>query len=704
MLKFLRGRKKSRNVLLIFFVAVLALSLVGLFSVVVSGGGAGLFRGTGGSETVIARVGSYEVTVQELKDALANFGQQVAQGQGKSRQDDLSTLYGLYGQQVLDDLIRQKLVLYEANQLNLGASDTELQSRLKQIFAPWPGAEQYRMRLQQAGLTPVRFENDLRASIAQEHMRSFVTAAVGVDPKDAEEDYRRNNTTYTVRWVDVDPQKFRDKIQIAEPDLRAYFEAHRGDFKITAEQRRAHCIFIDQSKAGEVVQISDDELKQDFTPAQFIKRVRVSQIVLNVPKKSADEDKAASDKKEEEIRTKAQDIVQRAQGAEGKPAEDFAKLAREFSEDAKTKAKGGELGWVNKDDKRDTDDPVNRVFNMADDEVSQPIKKGDKYYILKVNEHKTPAFADVRDELIKGARVRKGYSKAVEIATEAEQRFKETKNAEAVVAEINKKFGAQVAVVKDTPFFSQSDAVPSLGGAPGFGASLFELQNPGDIGERMNVNQGFAIAQYAEKREPHDAALEEVKDKVDKALRSEKATELAAQHAREIAKAQNIDELKKIGDSLGLKTEEIPSLTGNDSIGQLVTEANRRDIYKLNPGEITREPIKTDNGVYVVAGLVSRKDADMGEKFQQERKSIEQRLLDEKRNAFFSTYLAMTEKQLKDEGKIKVYDDLIASVIQSSSPLPPTGQPRMPSQPNRPRRIPQGAQGGARTVPAPGPR
>ena len=701
MLKYLGGRRRSRNALLLIFVGLMALSLVGFFSIG-SGGAAGILRGTGGSDTAVAKVGNYQVTTQELKNALASFGQQIAQGQGQSRQDDLRTLYELYGQQVLDNLIRQKLILYEADHLNLGASDNEVQSRLRQIFTPWPGPEAYRNRLQQGGMSPVVFEENLRASIAQEHLRSFITAAVQVDPKAVEDDYRKNNTSYTVRWVEVSPDKFRDKVTVTEPDLRAYFDSHKDDFKITSEQRQARYVFIDQNKAGEAIQISDDELKQDFNPERFVKQVRVSQIVLDVPKAPADDtkDKKAEASKpslEEPIRTKAQGISKRAQGAEGSPAEDFAKLAREFSQDQATKSKGGDLGWINKDAKRETDDPLNRVFNMKKDEVSQPIKKGEKYYVLKVTDRKIPTLADARDELLKAARSRTGYSKAVEIATEAEQNFKQSKDANAVAAEINKKYGAQMAAVKEVPFFSEGDTLAELGRASEFESSVFEMQNPSDVGARVNVDKGFAIPQFVQKREPHDAVFEEVKDKVEKAYRANKATEVAEQRAKEITKAQNADDLKKMGEGLGLKVDERGGLAGGDSIGPLVTEANRAPIYKLNVGEITKDPIKTENNVFVVAALKARKDADMGEPFQKERKSIEQRLLDEHRNVYFSTYLAMTQKQLNESGKIKIYEDAIVAAIdsgtaasgQSSQPRPSSGQ-----TPGRPKRTPMGPQGG----------
>jgi peptidyl-prolyl cis-trans isomerase D len=698
MLKFLSGRKRSRNVLLLFFVAVMTLSLVGLFSVVVSGGGAGLFGSkAGGNDTTVAKIGSYEVTLKDFKDQLTGFSQRISQGQGRQGMQSLTATYALYGQQVLDNLIREKLVQYEADRLNLGATDEEVEARLKQTFTPWPGPEQYRERLIQAGMTPVQFESGLRASISAEHLRSYVTAAVQMSPQEVEDEYRRNNTKYSIRWVDVSPDTLKDKVTVNDADLRAFFDSHKDDFKITTEQRRARYIFIDSAKAGEATQISDDELKANFDPESNLKAVRVSQIVLDVPKpveaKGADANKNAAPtpaaNPEEAVRKKAQELADRAKGASGKAAEDFARLARENSSDAASKANGGDIGWVNKDAKRESDDPLNNAFNLKTGDVSQPIKKGDKYYVMKVTDRRLATFDEAKPALLKDARTRKGYSEAVNIANQAAERLKETKDPQAVVAEINKQRGVEVASLRETPFFARGDSPAELSGVPELESAIFELQNPGDVGDSVNVRAGFAVPQYVEKRDPHDPTFDEARAKVEQRYRDDRAKELARDRARQIGQAKSPDEMKKIADSLGIKTEERAGIGEADSIATLTTDESRAPIYKLNVGQVTSEPLKSDNDHYVTAAVVGRKDADMGEAFQKEKKSIEQRLLDEKRNIYFTTYLAELQQKLKTEGHIKIYQDRIDSAMEALATQPGASQPEIPGMPQRQRRAPQ---------------
>lgn len=692
MLRFLGKRNRSRNALLIFFVAVLAIGLVIAFVPTFSN----VFSSEVSTDATIADVAGYEITVKDFREALTLRGQQISRGQGATRQDDPATVYAMYGQQVLNDLIKQKIVLYHANELNLVTTDDEVRARLRQIFNPWPGTEQYRSRLRQAGYSEERFEEDLRASITDEKLRGLIAAAAQVSAQEVEDEYRRNKTNYSFRWVEVQPSQLKDKITTSEPELRAYFDGHKDEFRISSEQRRAKYIFVDQNKAGEAISVSDDELRKDFDAERGVQLVRVSQIVLNVPKqptKNANantggtpgktSNTAKAPQTEEEIRQKADDIVKRARGEDNKPAEDFAKLARELSQDAKSRNAGGDIGWVNKKDKRESDDPLSRVFTMKKDELSAPIKKGDKFYILKVTDRKLPTFEESREQLTKEARVTKGYSRAVEIATEAEQKLKDSKNAEAVVTEINQRNGPQVATVKETGFFTESDNPPELGIS--FAMSVFDLENPGDIGERQNVTNGLAVPQYIEKRDPHDPSYEEVKGKVGEAYRINRAKELALERARQLAKSKSPDALKSAAGSLGLKADERSGLTGSDSFGPMTSESDRNRAHRLSPGEVTAEPIQPyGSESYVVVALISRTDPDMGEAFQKDRKSIEERLLDDKRDALFSSFLSTTQKRMKDEGRIKIYYDTIEEAVgpgdavplKPGAPLAPGGGPR----------------------------
>ncbi|MGH9823113.1 MAG: SurA N-terminal domain-containing protein, partial [Blastocatellia bacterium] len=653
MLKFLSKRRRSQSILLYGLIGLMCIGLLIFFTGVVTGNKT-ILGNAANNDTTVAKVGSYKITVQDMRSQLTAFSRQMSGGgpmQG-GELDDVDNTYSLYGSQVLNSLIRSRVVLYEADQLGLTASDAEVQTRLGEMFNPWPGYEQYKSMLLRQGYSVDQFEEGLRTEISQQKLRSYITAAVQVSPQEVEDEYRKNNTSYDVRYVEVDPEKFKDKVQISDADLQNYFNEHKQDFRVNGEERKAKYIFVDQNKAGETIQVSDDELKKEFNPERGVKQVRVSEIVVNVPKESSDKTTTA----DEEARKKAQSLVDQAKGAPGKPAGDFATLARENSDDSKNKSKGGDIGWVNKDDKRDADDPLNRVFTMKPGDVSPPVKKDDKYYVLKVTDRKVPTFAESRDQLLKEVRATKAYSKAVDISTEAEKKFKESKNAESVVADLNKVYGGEIAVVKQTPFFAQGDKLPDIGTATDMEEGVFKLSATGEVGDRVNVQGGFAVPQYEANLGPHDPAFDEVKSKVEDQYRASKAKELAKQKADELAKAGSTDALKSAAEAAGLKAEDKPGINGNDAIGPLMSDASRQSVYKLSAGQVTPAAIKEENGdSYVVVGLLNRKDADMGEAFQKQRQSLETQLLQTKGDTLFDTFLESTQKRLKDEGKVKIY-------------------------------------------------
>lgn len=697
MLKFLAGRKRSRNAFLLFFVGVLTLSLIGLFSVVVGGGASGLFGG--GTEAAVAEVADYKITVKDMRDRLTLRGQQMAYGRGQVTSIDPGETYALFGTQVLDELIREKIVLLEAERLNIQATDEDVRAWIRKNVNP-TSPEAYRSMIQQNyRMTPIDFENKVvRPSITEEHLRSYITAPVQISPDEVKEQYRRANTNYDVRWVEINPDNLADRVQYAEADLLAYYNEHKSEFRTTTEQRRARYIFVDQKKAGQAADIPEEELRKAFEedPNRYVEQIRVSQIVLSFNESNP----------EETVRKKAQDLIARARAGE-----DFAKLVRETSEDAATKARGGDLGFVNKNDNRDNNNPVINAFNLKQNEVSEPIKKEDKFYIFKVTEQKVPAFAEVMPKVKQGMQSTRAYDKAVEIIREAEARLKETKDPDAVAAEINAKYNAQIAEVRDTALFSKGEPLPVIESAPDFEAAVFGMQNTGEASTWMPVKDGFAVALYTEKRDAnYEPAFEEVRTKVEDKYKKAKATEMAMDMARQVTQAKSADELKSRADVLirqygagkavgavPIRVEERAGIKMGESLGPLVSDTDRDPVYKLNEGQVTAEPIKTESGdAVVVAAMKKRTEPDWGAPFEEQRKSIEQGLLSTKRSIYFDTYIAMVMQKMKQDGSIEVYNDVIAENFQKApqdqAPTP-GGLPMQPSQ--RPGRTPQGATPGA---------
>jgi peptidyl-prolyl cis-trans isomerase SurA len=117
-------------------------------------------------------------------------------------------------------------------------------------------------------------------------------------------------------------------------------------------------------------------------------QVRASHIFLVIPENA---DSAAAQEKEKQGKV----LQQRAAAGE-----DFAKLAREFSEDAATRAEGGDLGWFGKDI---LPKPIEElVFSMKVDEVRGPVRADRGFHIIKLvgrRSQEAKPLAEVRDQI-----------------------------------------------------------------------------------------------------------------------------------------------------------------------------------------------------------------------------------------------------------------------------------------------------------------
>jgi len=125
-------------------------------------------------------------------------------------------------------------------------------------------------------------------------------------------------------------------------------------------------------------------------------QVKVRQILVRVkPPQAAANAAAKKDEKEltdEEALAKAKDLRQKiADGA------DFATLAKEQSDDAVTKANGGDLGTVGHNRLPQSVDQV--AFTIPVGELSEPIKSPQGYHIIKVESRQEKTFVEVKPEI-----------------------------------------------------------------------------------------------------------------------------------------------------------------------------------------------------------------------------------------------------------------------------------------------------------------
>ena len=672
MLKQLSKFERTSKVLILGFVALMAVSLVLFFR---PNSGTSGIEPTKSAE-VVATVGGEDITLgefatqkQNLQMNFARFGGQIS-----------LTQMGYTDDKILDGLIQKKIAVQEARRLGLEASAAEVNERIRKTFSDASGkltlldasGKLDMAKYQQRVGDVAAFERDVAEDIAREKLEAFVAASVRVSEDDVQSEYKKKNTTFDLTYVVVSATKVAEKIQPTDDELRAYYDQHKTNYNILVPQKKIRYVFIDQDKSGQKIQISDKELQDEYNalkPEFKQAGVKVQQIVLKVAREDLDAT----------VKGKADGLVAKARGASETTTEAaFADLAKGNSEDPGTAKEGGWVAGIVKKNPNKPDDPYQKVLDMQPGEVTDAIKYKNAYYILRRGDSVPKTFEDAKPELLVSLRNRRGYTVAQKIAQKAQDRLKETKDPQKVAQEFAAEANMNAAdMVRETPFVKPGDDVPNIGNSQQFEQAIAALNNPNDVGERTGIKNGFAVPMLVEQRAPRIPEFDEVKDKVRVAVKEEQAKTQLEQKAKDlVASAKTPGELKAAAEKLGLEAKAEANYKLATPLGEAGSSVLLDDpLYAAKAGEVMQPIFLNQN--YLVIGVNKRTDADLTE-FAKQRDSLMQTALTERKNQVFDEYLTSVKTRMEQAGKIKVYKTVLATIQEEEPEAAPRRQPRLP--------------------------
>lgn len=654
MLTFFKRLERTRNFVLLAFAILMAASLV--FFYAPSRGD--LSSNLAASQETAATVKGEEITVGEVFRQKQQF-QQMMQGRPYPAKS------------IVNSIIGSRIARVEAERLGLTASDAEVAAYIREQFKPQDGKpfdqKIYEQNAAQQAGSVAAYEEQVRDSLSAQKLRAFITAGVTVSEEEVLKEFQRDNTKFDLSYVLLSPAELAKTITPSDQELRDYFEKNRQAYYINSPQKKIKYVFLNTSKVGEKLTISDADLQAEYDKLPADKKiggVMGQEIVLRIPKPEQDG----------QILEKANQLV--AELRKNGPTvtqEAFAEMAKGQSENPASAQQGGALRGPVRENPNNTTDPYQRLIKMQPGEVTEPINYQGRYFILRRGDSVPKSFEDAKKELEVSLRNRRAYAVTAELAQKVTDALKANKNVDATAQQFAGEANMPVTeMVRETAYVKPGDDVPNIGVSPQFEDGIAMLVNPQDVGDKIPVQNGFAIPLLMEKRDPRDAEFDEVKARVTEDAKTAFARERIAGIANEIASgAANAGALAGLASGKGLKAEESKGFILGSPLGTgtaaTTNEALEDAIYALRQGEVTKTPIQIGDSYYIV-GVSNRQEANMDD-FAKQRSTLMEQMATRKKGEVFSDYLASTRRKMEEAKEIVIYDASIKKLDESDLPF-----------------------------------
>lgn len=458
---------------------------------------------------------------------------------------------------VLENLVNQRLLALDLARKHVTVSDQRVRDTIASIPAFQDNGQfslpRYEALLKAQGMTQAVFEARLRQDLALQQLIGVVAEGVLVSRKSAEGVYSVQQEERQVSEVRLGSANYAGSVKLPEDAERKFYEANRKRFELPA-QVRAEYVALNRDELASQLALSDADLRKEYDahPERFRQgeERRASHILIQA-------DKAAGEAALKVAREKAEGLLKQVKANPG----DFAKLAKDNSQDPGSAAKGGDLGYFARGAMvKPFEEAVFALDKEGD--LSGVVQSDFGFHIIRltgVKTEKARAFDEVKSEIAAELKRTEGAKKFAELVDGFSNTVYEQADSLKPAAE---KFKLQI---RTTDWIARDGKMAPPFDNPKLAAALFaedSVKNKRNT-EAVDVGGGTMVAARVLEFKPASVRpFEEVRADIAKVLVSEEAGKLAeedgAAKLAKLVKGESLELVWNAPHALLRGTQDLP--------------------------------------------------------------------------------------------------------------------------------------------------
>jgi peptidyl-prolyl cis-trans isomerase D len=567
----------------------------------------------GGSETPVAKVGDFEIFEADVNRAYQQRVSQLKEQYADQYSPDLFNEQALRNES-LNRLVQEQLIIQTVDNDGYVASEKAILDVISTLDAFQKDGqfdkETYTQLLQSRGMTTNGFVQQVKTGLERDQFINAIVDTTLVDNSEIEDFYRLNNQTRDIRYVSLSMSSVIDNMQMTDEEVNKYYAQNQHLYK-TAPQASIDYVELSLANLMKEVMPTEEELlafyeseQQSFTAAGHRS---ASHILFEAPD-------GTSEQEAEKKRAEAEAVLVKIRNGE-----DFAVLAKEYSDDVGSAESAGDLGII-------TDGMMDAVFeetlaSLQEGDVSEVVQTSYGFHIIKLTElasDKVQPFVEVKQKVEELFKKTVAGEKFYQLSERfAELGFENPDSLDALVEELNLSIKHQANITLQTvDGIAASDKVRH--------AIFSEDVIAGNNSDAIEVASEQLIVLRVKDHQPEKVKpLAEVRGAVELAVKADKAGRVLDTKINELlAKVKADHSIDTVADSTEVSLIDVGPVTRND---KSVPAELLRDAFSMAHPVNDKPSFKKsvlNNGDVVIIELNKITDGDVADITDKSRASF----------------------------------------------------------------------------------